>query len=99
MTSATAMMPRNCPSRSKKSGVFPCSARASACAFRVSGIGTEPEMNVPEPPVTIFPAMRPVRPLPARALKSVTSPAERFSFCPRSTIALARGCSLFVSSA
>ncbi len=99
ITSATAITPASSLSLAKRSGVFPCSARASARKTSSPGTSTRPLTYFRLPPSSTAPSSLAERPLPGRAVNSVTSAAERPSSSALAMTAFARGCSLFFSRA
>ena len=99
MVSATAIMPRSSSSRPKKSGVLPSFESLSASAVISRGTEICSLTNLQLPPSKGVPSITAVTPFPGRALNSSVSPASIPSCSALETIAPARGCSLFLSSA
>ena len=73
MVSATAMTPISLPAPPKKRGVLPCAERAAASFCNASGTSTLVAMKLALPPKISMPSSLAERPLPGRAVKSVTS--------------------------
>ena len=99
ITSATAIMPSSLLSSVNSSGVFPWEAARSAVSFIFSGsVHIEP-IYFRLPPCSTWLFSFAFRPFPGSAENSVTSSALIFISSAFSTIALASGCSDFISSA
>ncbi len=72
-TSATAMIPRNCPSCAKNSGVFPSPASCMASFLLSLGTSIYCSINEAFPPHKRVPFNAAASPFPATAAKSSTS--------------------------
>ena len=96
ITSATAIIPINLL-LANSNGVLPFSANISAFLIISLFKSILLLINLRLPPITSLPFIVPLRPLPARALNSVTSHLLLLTSSAFSITALANGCSLFNS--